>query len=112
MHYTACQARSLACSLPEGFVVRFGMRYGKPGLEQALEELTDAADRLVVLPMYPQYSSASTGSAFQRFSELLARRRYMPAIRVVPPFYNHAAYIRAEANLIRTVLAKIDSRPE
>ena len=56
LHITHLQAEALARALPQGFVVRYGMRYGKPSIDQALAELCAAgADRIVALPMYPQY---------------------------------------------------------
>lgn len=113
LHFTRRQAQLLGDSLPDCFVVRFGMRYGNPSIDEALMELSDArADRLVVLPMYPQYSAASTGTACDRLFQALERRRFMPAIRVVPPFFDHPVYIRAQVQLIRTELAKLDRPPE
>jgi ferrochelatase len=113
LHITQLQAQALTASLPDDFAVCFGMRYGSPSIAQAVGELCDAgADRLLVLPMYPQYSAASTGTACDRLFRVLEQRRNMPAIRVVPPFFGHPAYIHAQAELIRGEVAKLDQPPQ
>lgn len=113
LHLTELQTQGLADSLPDGFVVRYGMRYGNPGIAQAVDELADAgADRLIVLPMYPQYSAASTGTACDRLFRVLEQRRNVPAIRVVPPFFAHRGYINVQAQLIRAEVAKLDRPPQ
>jgi ferrochelatase len=113
LHITRLQAQALQRSLPGDFVVRAGMRYGNPSLQYALKELTDAgADRLVVLPMYPQYSAASTGTACDQLFDALRRLRDMPAIRVAPPFYERPSYIRAQAAIVREELSKQERPPD
>lgn len=113
LHITRLQAGALEQTLPDDFVIRIGMRYGKPAIDQAVTELAEAGvDRLIVLPMYPQYSAASTGTACDRLFRSLERLRFVPAIRVVPPFYDNAAYIRAQAELVRSELAKLDRPPD
>ncbi|MBI3462139.1 MAG: ferrochelatase [Planctomycetes bacterium] len=113
LHITRLQAQALERALPEGFVVRCGMRYGNPPIDQALTELAAAgADRIVALPMYPQYSGASTATACDRLFQALSRCRYMPALRVVPPFFASTEYIRAQAGLVRRMLANLDQAPQ
>ena len=113
LHITQLQTQALAASLPDGFVVRYGMRYGNPSIAQAVQELSDAgADRLVVMPLYPQYSAASTGTACDRLFRVLEERRLIPAVRIAPPFYAHPAYIRAQAELIRAEVVKLDQPPQ
>jgi ferrochelatase len=110
---TRLQAHALTAALPGDFAVCFGMRYGNPSIGEAVDALTDAgADQLIVLPMYPQYSAASTATACDRLFQVLAVRRNMPAIRVVPPFFAHAAYIHAQAEVIRGELAKLEQPPQ
>jgi ferrochelatase len=112
LHYTRLQAERLARELPKSFVVRFGMRYGNPSIARAIREFARCGvERLIVFPMYPQYAAASTATACDRLFDVLSQERYMPAIRVVPPYYAHPAYIRAQAARIRTELAKLDGSP-
>jgi ferrochelatase len=113
LHYTRLQAEALQRSLGDDFAVGFGMRYGNPSIDAAVDQLLDSgADRLIVLPMYPQYSAASTGTACDRLFQALGRYRAVPAIRVVPPFYARSEYIQAQAELIREKLAQLDQPPQ
>ncbi len=113
LHITRLQAKALQRALPENLVVRIGMRYGKPSIDSAVCELLAAGtDRIVVLPMYPQYSAASTGTACDKLFDVLRRLRFMPSIRIVPPFFADAAYIRAQASIVRAEHARLDRPPD
>ena len=113
LHITKLQTDTLAAGLPENFVVGFGMRYGEPSIDAGLRSLLDSgADRFVVLPMYPQYSAASTGTACDKLFESLGRLRLVPSIRVVPPFFDRAAYIRAQVTIVRDELRRLDRPPD
>jgi ferrochelatase len=83
--------------------VALGMSYGQPSLESALEELYAAnVRRLVVLPLYPQYSGTTTGSVFDAVTRLLSARRWVPELRFINHYHDDPAYIAAMAARIRT----------
>ncbi len=85
--------------------VEFGMRYGKPSLRRGVDALIDGGcDRIVVLPLYPQYASSSTGSTVEAIYKLASERENTPFITVVPSFFDHPAFIRAFAEVGRPVL--------
>lgn len=87
-------------------VVRVAMRYGRPSTEDAVAELEAAGvSRIVALPMYPQYASATTGSSVEELYRVASRRRIIPPIAVVPPYFEHLGYIRALAEDARVALA-------
>ncbi len=89
--------------------VVLGMRYGRPSIAAALGELCEAGiRRIVVLPLYPQYSSAATGSSVERVFECAAELWNVPCLQIVPPFYDHPAYIQACATVARPFV----DRPE
>lgn len=93
-------------------LVRHAMRYGAPAIETMLDELTAAgADRILVLPLYPQYCAATTASAFDRVSTWAARVRRVPGLRLVEHFHDDAGYIDALAACISRHWAT-DGRPE
>jgi ferrochelatase len=69
-------------------------------------------DRLIVLPMYPQYSATTTASALDVLFQALMKERRVPALRVVPPYYDHPAYLDAVAAVVREELAKLPWEPE
>ncbi len=82
--------------------VAVGMRYGNPSIESALDSLHAAgARRLLVLPLYPQYSATSTGSVFDEVTDVLRRRRWVPEFRFISHYHDDPEYIDALANHIR-----------
>lgn len=112
MHYTRRQTELLAATLP-GVHVRFGMQIGNPSVEVVLNEMIDAGiDRIVVLPMYPQYSATTTAGATDVLFKALMKVKRVPAIRIVPPYADDAGYLDALAAVVRDELARIDWEPE
>jgi protoporphyrin/coproporphyrin ferrochelatase len=113
---TRSQASALESALAaEGAEVKaeVAMRYGNPSTGFAIEKLLDwGAERILLFPMYPQYSAPTTGSTYdETFRELVARR-YVPALRVVPPYYDHPSYISALAESVRETLASLPTPPD
>lgn len=91
--------------LGAGWVVELGMRYGEPSIEAALGRLRErGADRVVVLPAYPQYASSSTGTAAEEVLRVVARDEVPPALRFVEPFHGDAGFLDAFASRGRDVL--------
>jgi ferrochelatase len=89
------------------------MRYGNPSIPDVIGEMSAAGlERIVVLPMYPQYSATTTGSALDGLFQALMRRRHMPSIRVIPPYFEHFAYLDAMVELIRDELARLPTPPD
>lgn len=96
---------AVADALGEDWVVDFGMRYGQPTLEAALDRLEGAGcERIFVLPLYPQYASSSTGSTRARLFELAAARPHVPPLTMLPDFYDHPDFIEAQAVLAEEVI--------
>jgi ferrochelatase len=82
--------------------VDFAMRYGEPSIPGALARLkSQGCDRILVMPMYPQYAASTTASALDEVAAHLRRVRNVPEIRVVKHFHDHPAYIGALARLVR-----------
>ncbi len=112
LHITRLQTDALQKLLPN-VPVRFGMQVGNPPVADVLREMiAGGVDRLIVLPMYPQYSATTNASATDVLFSALLRERRVPALRIVPPFYNHPAYLEAMAAVIRESLAKAPWQPE
>jgi ferrochelatase len=88
-----------------GAAVVFGMRYGSPSIGSALEELAEKnVTRIIVAPMYPQYSSAANGSALEVVYQWAAKRWNVPAISVLPPFFGDERFLDAWAAVAKPVL--------
>ncbi len=100
-------ADKLRSRLP-GVQVELGMRYQNPSIESALETLRAASvDRIVALPLFPQYSSSAWGSAVEELFSAASRHWNMPAIQVIPPFYDHPAFLDAVAAVAHPVLESV-----
>lgn len=106
---TIAMQTALAAELGSDYQVELGMRYGNPSIYSALEKLQDASE-LSILPLFPQYSSAATGSAIEKTLGYISKRWNVPALRVVRDFYNAPGFITAYADVIRrhTADKKID----
>lgn len=87
--------------------VELGMRYGTPPLREALHTLSDC-DELTILPLYPQYASASTGSSLEAVFNALRKQKNIPSLRVIHEFYEHPTYIQAQAAQIKPYLFEHD----
>jgi ferrochelatase len=112
MHYTKRQAELLQQALPN-VPVRFGMQVGNPPVERVVNEMiAQGVDRILALPMYPQYSATTTASATDVLFSALMKIRRVPAVRVVPPYHEHPAYLDAFATIVHEELAKLPFTPE
>src|SRR5215207_3676114 len=109
------QAKAIAAYFAsEGAVaVDWAMRYGKPPLAQRLQALVNqGADRILLVPLYPQYSAATTATALDKAFDALRAMRRQPALRTLPPYYDNPSYIEALATSIRGHLERLPWRPE
>lgn len=98
---TALQAR-LEQEYGEQVVVDYAMRYGEPSIGGAIQRLLDqGVSKLLMLPLYPQYSGATTASTFDALAEDFTSRRWMPDLRFISHYHDYAPYIEALANKVR-----------
>jgi ferrochelatase len=89
-------------ALGPGHVVELGMRYGQPSIASALERLLAAnPSKIVVAPLFPQYSSAATGSALDRVYEVAGKQWNVPPLQTVPAFYDAPKFIEAFRQVAR-----------
>ena len=118
---TRSQAAKLAAALNagpiqperEGILVDWGMRYGNPSIKSALDRLAaEGCDRILLVPLYPQYAAATTATACDKTFEALMTMRWQPTLRVVPPYGDDPDYIEAVAQSIRDGLAALPFEPE
>ncbi len=112
LHYTQRQVEELQKRLGN-VPVAFGMQIGNPSLEAVVHRLIDqGVERLIVLPMYPQYSATTTASATDALFQALMKVRRVPALRIVPPYYDHPSYLDAVVAIVREQLAGLSWQPE
>lgn len=90
-------------SVKQKLVVEYAMRYGNPSVQAGIDALKARnCDRILVLPLYPQYASSTTGTVMDELGRVLANIRNVPALRVVRNFHDHPAYVDA---VVKNLLA-------
>jgi protoporphyrin/coproporphyrin ferrochelatase len=112
---TRAQAAKLAGRLGEeaGILVDWAMRYGSPPVGERLRALKDqGCERVLIVPLYPQYSATTTASVMDAVCDTLKAMRWQPAIRTLPPYYDHPAYIEALAKSLTHHLQGLAWEPD
>jgi ferrochelatase len=113
---TRSQASKLRARLDEidpTIVVDWGMRYGNPSLDSRIEAMVKCGcERILLVPLYPQYAAATTATVCDAAFATLARLRFQPALRVVPPYFDDAVYIEAVASSMEASLRSLPFQPE
>nr|WP_320118503.1 ferrochelatase [uncultured Marinifilum sp.] len=80
--------------LNENYTVELAMRYQEPSMDKVLENIRqNMPDRLVILPMYPQYASSTTGSTFEKAMNIIKNWEVIPEIKLVNQFFDHEGYL-------------------
>lgn len=99
--------RKLQQRMTGDFVVKYAMRYQNPSIASVLKSFKDQGiDRITIMPLYPQYSSAATGSSLEKVFAELSSQWNVANIRVVPPFYDHPAFIDSVAKMTSAAMAE------
>jgi ferrochelatase len=94
-------------------LVDWAMRYGNPSIASRLDAMQQAGcDRILVLPLYPQYAAATTATVADKVFDALADMRWQPALRVAPAYYDQPAYIEAIASSLEEGVAKLPFKPD
>jgi ferrochelatase len=93
--------------------VDWAMRYGNPSIGSRLEALVaQNCERILVVPLYPQYAAPTTATVCDEVFRVLTRMRFQPTIRIAAPYFAEPAYIDALATSINTALAKLAFKPD
>jgi ferrochelatase len=109
---TAEQTAALQQRMPE-VTVRHAMRYGRPTIAGELAALQQAGcERVLIAPLYPQYSGATTASVLDALGDAVKRLRWAPALRTLPPYYDDPAYIAALAADLSRQLQALSFAPD
>ena len=110
---TARQARALRERMGDGVLVDWAMRYGKPAIAERFQALqAQGCDRILVAPLYPQYSAATNASVMDAVCRTMGSLRWQPALRTLPPYYDDPAYIGALAKDLAAQIAGLSFVPE
>lgn len=110
--YTRKQSEKLARKM-DGVMVDWAMRYGNPSIASRLDMMKAAGcDRILIAPLYPQYSGATTASVHDAVFDAIAAMRWQPAIRLLPAYHDDPAYIDALATSLERDIAALDFVPD
>ena len=122
MVHSQAQTRGLQERLGASYRVVLGMRYGEPSIECAIQSLeSEGVERILVFPMFPQFSCATTGSIYdavnraalgRRCPWFFNRKRQMPTLRFVPPYADHPAYINALKQSVAEAVGHLSWTPD
>ena len=111
--YTRATAQALQDAMGGGVLVDWAMRYGNPAIGERLKAMKQAGcDRILLAPLYPQYSGATTATANDAAFAALAKMRWQPAVRTLPPYHDDPAYIGALRRSIEGAIAALSFRPD
>ncbi|MEG3124299.1 ferrochelatase [Sphingomonas sp. GB1N7] len=110
---TRLQAAGLRDAFGPGVLVDWAMRYGNPSIVDRLAAMKAAGcERILIAPLYPQYCAATTATANDKAFEALAKMRWQPALRTLPPYHDDAGYIAALKASVEQGLAGLDFEPD
>lgn len=110
---TRRQAEKLQAALGDKVIVDFAMRYGNPSTEERLKALqAQGCNRILLCPLYPQYSATTTATANDAAFDVLKTLRWQPAIRTLPPYYSAPEYVEALSNSIAEGVAALPFKPD
>jgi protoporphyrin/coproporphyrin ferrochelatase len=94
-------------------IVDWAMRYGLPPVATRIDALKEqGCERILFVPLYPQYSAATTATALDKCFDALKTLRWQPAIRSLPPYYDHPAYIDALAKSLKQHIKDLPWKPD
>ncbi len=110
---TGAIRRSLEAVYGDQVLVDFCMRYGNPSTESKVREMVDAGcDKILFFPLYPHYAGATWATANDQFFRALMKEKWQPSIRIVPPYFEDAAYIDALAGSVERAYATAKVKPD
>ena len=111
--FTSAQAEGLAARMAGIADVRYAMRYGEPAIAKQLAAMkAEGCERILIAPLYPQYSSATTATVQDEAFRALAQMRWQPSLRTLPPYHDDPLYIDALKTSLEASLAALDFTPD
>jgi ferrochelatase len=117
MTITKAQVEKLRAAVADRYgpdvMVEFCMRYGNPSTDSVVRRLVDAGcEKIVFLPLYPQYAGATSATANDQFFRALMKEKRQPAARIVPEYFDHPLYIEALAQSVERVYSTLNQKPD
>ena len=113
-YYTIMQTKKLLDRISsKNLIVDYAMRYGNPSIKSKISKLQNAGcEKLVILPLYPQYAAATTATVCDEVYRVLMGMRWQPSLQIIPHYESEPLYIKALGNSIRLKLSEIKWKPD
>jgi ferrochelatase len=113
-YYTIMQTKKLLDRIGnKNVIVDYAMRYGNPSIKSKINKLQEAGcERLIILPLYPQYAAATTATVCDEVYRVLMNMRWQPSLQIIPHYESDPLYIKALLNSINVKLSKLKWKPD
>ena len=113
-YFTIMQTKKLLDRIgDENLIVDYAMRYGNPSIKSKIQKLQSAGcERIIVLPLYPQYAAATTATVCDEVYRVLMGMRWQPSLQIIPHYESEPLYIKALVSSIKFKLSKIKWKPD
>ena len=113
-YYTIMQTKKLLDRISsKDIIVDYAMRYGNPSIKSKINKLHKAGcERLVVLPLYPQYAAATTATVCDEVYRVLMNMRWQPSLQIIPHYESDSLYIKALANSLESKISDLSWKPD
>ena len=114
LHYTQRQAEKLSNLISKkNLIVDYAMRYGNPSIRSKIATLNEmGCENLIILPLYPQYASATTATVCDEVYRTLMKMRWQPSLKIVPHYESDPLYIEALVNSLNKKIKEINWKPD
>ena len=114
LYYTKKQAEKISNSIAgDNIIIDFAMRYGNPSIKSKISKLHEhGCEKLIILPLYPQYAAATTATVCDEVYRTLMAMRWQPSLKIIPHYESDPLYIDALINSINTKLEMINWKPD
>ena len=113
-YYTESQAKKLSEKIGnEEIIIDFAMRYGNPSINSKIHQLQkQGCEKLIILPLYPQYAAATTATVCDEVYRTLMKMRWQPSLKIIPHYESEPLYIEAIKNSIEKKINEISWKPD
>ena len=113
-YYTQMQSKKVSEKISSGdLIIDYAMRYGKPSIKKKMHILQEqGCEKLIVIPLYPQYAAATTATVCDEVYRTLMKMRWQPSLQIIPHYESEPLYIRALVNSIEKKLSQIKWTPD
>ena len=114
LYYTEKQSQKISALLSkENIIIDFAMRYGNPSIKSKIHNLHEmGCEKLVILPLYPQYAAATTATVCDEVYRTLMKMRWQPSLKIIPHYESDPLYIDALVNSINKKINEISWKPD